>query len=264
MVDWLHWHTEPFLTGGLLFLAWLYAALTWPLRDLLAPGRSFERGKAWCFYSSLGLFYIAVGSPLDQLGEQFLLSAHMVQHQILIYPSAILFLRGIPDWFCPATFERGIARQVLRLILSPAFCGLSYILVLSAWHVPALYERALENRVIHVLEHFSFFGAALLFWWPFFSPFRSFPTAGHGLRMLYLVLVTIGMTPLFFYITFAASPLYPAYEYAPRLLASLRPIDDQVLAGALMKLVGMFVSLGFFLSSFMAWYRSDAQASRES
>jgi len=260
MVDWLHWHTEPFLTGGLIFLAWLYAALTWPLRDVVAPGRPFEARRACFFYSALAVFYLAVGSPLDQLGEQFLLSAHMVQHQLLIYPAAILFLKGLPEWFCPPRLHLGPAGSVLRVVFSPAFCGMAYILVLSAWHVPALYERALENRDVHVLEHLSFFGAALLFWWPFFSPFSAFPRAGPGQRMLYLVLVTIGMTPLFFYITFASSPLYPAYEYAPRLLASLRPMDDQVLAGALMKFVGMLVSLGFFLSSFMGWYRSDAEA----
>ncbi len=25
MIDWTHWHNEPFLIGGLIFLGWLYA-----------------------------------------------------------------------------------------------------------------------------------------------------------------------------------------------------------------------------------------------
>ena len=33
MIDWSHWHNEPYLVGGLIFLGWLYAVLTGPLRD---------------------------------------------------------------------------------------------------------------------------------------------------------------------------------------------------------------------------------------
>ncbi|NOT96088.1 MAG: cytochrome c oxidase assembly protein, partial [Nitrospira sp.] len=28
MIDWTHWHNEPYLIGGLIFLGWLYALLT--------------------------------------------------------------------------------------------------------------------------------------------------------------------------------------------------------------------------------------------
>ena len=80
MIDWRHWHNEPYLVGGLIFLGWLYAILCGPLRARLAPpGEPWPRRKAWAFYGALVIFYLAVGSPLDQIGERFLLSAHMVQ-----------------------------------------------------------------------------------------------------------------------------------------------------------------------------------------
>lgn len=81
MIDWTHWHNEPFLIGGLIFLGWLYAILTGPWRDRLAPGpeiplpgdgqdkhrvgssqqRRYPRRHAVKFYAALVIFYLAVG-----------------------------------------------------------------------------------------------------------------------------------------------------------------------------------------------------------
>src|SRR6266540_6388024 len=102
MIDWRHWHNEPYLVGGLVLVGWLWAILAGPLRERIAPGESYPRSRAWMFYSSLAIFYFAVGSPLDQIGERFLFSVHMLQHQLLIYPAAILFLLGIPAWMIDA------------------------------------------------------------------------------------------------------------------------------------------------------------------
>eukprot|EP01041_Mallomonas_annulata_P033543 gene33543-biopygen25809 len=97
MIDWSHWHNEPYLVGGLVLLGWLWAVLAGPLRARFAPtGEPFPRAQAWSFYTALVVFYLAVGSPLDQIGERFLFSAHMLQHQLLIYPAAIFFLLGLP------------------------------------------------------------------------------------------------------------------------------------------------------------------------
>ena len=257
MIDWRHWHNEPFLVGGLILLAWFYAVVTGPWRDRVAPSARFERGKAWCFHGSLVIFYVAVGSPLDQIGERFLLSAHMLQHQLLIYPSAVLFLLGIPGWLADWLLGAPALRGVFRILGGSVMCGAIYVLTMSVWHVPALYEWALENKLVHVVEHFMFFGAALALWWPFFSPSREFPPASHAVQMMYLVAITIAMTPVFAYITFSQDPLYPTYEYAPRVIAGLSPSDDQIVAGALMKLGGMLVSFVAFSWAFYRWYGEE-------
>jgi putative membrane protein len=111
MIDWRHWHNEPYLVGGLIALGWLYALLCGPFRNRIHPEIGFPRRKAWAFFGSLLIFYLAVGSPLDQAGERFLLSAHMVQHQLLIYPAAILFLVGIPDWLLAPVTRRPHVRR---------------------------------------------------------------------------------------------------------------------------------------------------------
>lgn len=254
MIDWRHWHNEPWLVGGLVLLGWLWAVLAGPFRARLAPGTGYPRGHAMRFYLSLFIFYFAVGSPLDQIGERFLFSAHMLQHQLLVYPAAILFLLGLPSWMIDPVLARPGLRRTGRFFTHPMICGLIYSVILGVWHAPMFYDLALRNKLVHVAEHLMFFGAALFYWWPVLSPSRVFPRTSHGVQMLYMVAVLIAMTPLFAYLTFSEDILYPTYEYAPRLFASFSANDDQLLAGVGMKIVGMIVAFGAFAVAFYRWY----------
>ena len=255
MIDWRHWHNEPWLIGGLVLIGWLWAVLAGPARSRFAPATPYPRGHAIRFYLSLLVFYLAVGSPLDQIGERFLFAAHMAQHQLLIYPAAILFLLGLPHWMVDPVLGRAALKVPLRFLVHPIICAVIYALVVGVWHVPSLYDLALRNKIVHVAEHLMFFGAALLYWWPLLSPSRFLPRSGHGVQMLYVLGVLIAMTPVFAYITFSQDILYPTYEFAPRLFPNFSPADDQLLAGVMMKLVGMFVALGAFGVSFYGWYQ---------
>ena len=281
MIDWRHWHNEPWLIGGLVALGWLWAVLAGPLRlklstlnsvrsgatgtsmssrsgtsptETLSTPPPFPRRHAICFYLGLLAFYLAVGSPLDQIAERFLFSAHMLQHQLLVYPAAILFLLGVPHWMIDPVLGAPALRRLLKIATHPMMCGVVYTLVVSIWHRPDLYDLALRSKLVHVAEHVMFFGAALFYWWPLLSPSRVFPQVSPGVQMLYVVGVLIGMTPIFAYITFSRDILYPTYEFAPRLFANFSPADDQLLAGVMMKILGMIVAFAAFGVAFYRWY----------
>lgn len=257
MIDWRHWHNEPWLIGGLVVFGWLWAVAAGPLRGRLAPGTGFPRGHAVRFYLGLLFFYLAVGSPLDQVAERFLFSAHMLQHQLLVYPAAILFLLGVPSWMIDPLLGLRVPRVLLRLLTHPLGCGAIFTLVVGIWHAPLLYDWALRSKTVHVVEHLMFFGAALFYWWPMLSPSRVLPPRGYGVQMLYLLGVLIAMTPLFAYITFTQDILYPTYEFAPRLFPNFSAANDQLLAGVMMKLVGVFGALAALAVAFFGWYREN-------
>lgn len=259
MIDWTHWHNEPHLIGGLILLGWLYALLTGPLRGRIAPGESYPHRHAIKFYLALVVFYLAVGSPFDQIGERFLLSGHMVQHQLIMYVAAVLFLLGLPSWLVSTVTARAGLRPLLWFFSRPLICGLVYTLTYSVWHAPGLYDRALQNRWVHIAEHVMFFGAALFYWWPVLSPSREFPRISYGAQMLYLIGVVIGMTPVFAFIAFSNDILYPTYEYAPRLFAGFGPAEDQLLGSVIMKVGGMGVTFIVFVVAFYRWYQ-DSEA----
>lgn len=262
MIDWRHWHNEPILIGGLVFLGWLWAILAGPFRRTLigraggASNDAFPTGAAIRFYSALLIFYLAVGSPLDQIAEGYLLSAHMLQHQLLIYPAAILFLLGIPHWMIDPFLASPRLLASVRVFTRPLMCALIFLLIFGGWHAPWLYAAALNNKLIHVGEHILFFGCALFYWWPLLSPSRLLPRASYGTQMLYLLGVIIGLMPIHAYITFSHDTLYPTYEFAPRLFANFSPHDDQLLAGVSMQLMAAFVSMIAFGVAFYRWYEA--------
>lgn len=257
MIDWRHWHNEPYLVGGLILLGWLYALAVGPLRRKLGGPTAFPTGHACAFYSALLVFYLAVGSPLDQIGERFLLSAHMLQHLLLVYPAAALFLLGIPPWFSGRRAPLRPTGTVLGILASPVMCAAVFTLTITVWHAPGLYERALQDKVVHVWEHLAFFGAALFFWWPLLSPAPGRPPLSPPAQILYLLGVVIGMTPLFAFIVFSPQVLYATYEFAPRIVPTLDASADQLLAGVGMKLTGMAVALLMMSVAFLRWYRSE-------
>ncbi len=251
-----HWHTEPLLLISLLLVGWLYALGTGPLRERIAPGRKFPLGQVILFYLGLVLTYLAVGSPLDQIGEQFLFSAHMVQHMLLIYFTPTLFIFGSPGWLVDWLLRPQAVRKTMRLLTHPACGGLVFTFVYTVWHIPALYEMALHDKRIHILEHWTMFGLGLLMLWPYLTLSQRVPRRGYALRMVAVFLLMVGQLPVFAFLSFAGEAIYPTYAWAPRIV-ELDALNDQILGGIIMKVVNMAFSLTILGTAFYAWAKSE-------
>ncbi|MCF7688593.1 MAG: cytochrome c oxidase assembly protein [Cephaloticoccus sp.] len=255
MINWTHWHNEPYLVGGLIFFGWLYALMSGPLRARFAPDKPHPTRQAVKFYAGILVFYLAVGSPLDQISERFLFSAHMVQHFLLMYAAPVLILLGLPGWMVDSVLRHPALSTAGRIASQPVVCGVVFVVTSSVWHAPLLYEWALHDKVVHVIEHIMFFGAALFYWWSQLSPSAVFPARSYPTQMLFQLCVIIAMTPVYAYITFTTEILYPTYEYAPRIIAGFTATEDQLLAGVIMKIGGMLVALAAIGVSFYRWYQ---------
>ena len=83
------------------------------------------------------------------------------------------------------------------------------------------------------------------------------PRRGYAAQMLYQLGVLIAMTPLFAYITFSQDILYATYEFAPRLFPGFSAAEDQLLAGVMMKMMGVFGGLTAFGVAFFGWYQEQ-------
>ncbi len=255
MIDWTHWHNEPYLVAGLVLAGWLYALLASPWREDLGGG-AFPVNKAIRFYSGLLLFYLTVGSPLDQIGERYLFWVHMVQHLLLVYPVALLVLTGIPPWMIRIVTGRPAIQSLLRRITHPVPATLIYIAVLSAWHLPGLYDLALRDKTVHIVQHLSFFFSALLMWWPIASPSTEVPRISYAGQIIYIFFVGLLQIPLSAFLTFSKEILYPTYAYAPRIM-ELTPLEDQVLGGILMTMGTMIAKLSILTYAFYRWYQTN-------
>src|ERR1043165_2621468 len=177
------WSIDPKIVLGLAVALVLYYR-GWLILHRTLPQR-FSLWRLLTFTSGLMTLWLAVASPLDAFSG-FLLSAHMVQHLLLLSVAPPLILLGAP--FLPLL--RGLPKKVARdgvgpfliwpalrraggSLMHPVSCWIITAITLCAWHVPAAFDLTLRSPTWHKVEHACFFGASLLFWWPVVRPFPS-------------------------------------------------------------------------------------------
>ena len=239
---WLHpaqvlvWRLEPSILVGLAGLAAGYAWVTGLLRQSRGWGPAPSLIRQAAFYLGLLAVFIALCSPLDVLADQYLFSAHMVQHMLLTYVAPPLWLLGLPGWLVERLFHIRPFNQWLARAVSPVAAFLIFNGTMWGWHVPAAYNAALQHEGLHIVEHLSFMTAAVIGWWPVLitTPDRWLPYPARG---FYAFLSTFPCTALAAILTLSTGLLYPFHAAAPRLW-DITPLFDQQLGGLLMWLPG--------------------------
>lgn len=220
-------------------------------------GQAFPLTSVLIFGSGLGVIYASLASPIDRIGEEYLFSMHMVQHNIFIYLVPWQILRGIPEWMATYWFEQmgGFWQKLYRLLAYPILAGLIFNLLFTLWHIPFLYDWALRDRMIHNLEHATMLLTAIFAWIPLWGPLRA-QRPSHPVQMMYLLGLAIAQLPVFAYVTFSKTVLYPTYALAPRL-TSFSALEDQQVGGVIMKIVAMLVLFIAFTGVFIEWYKAE-------
>ena len=239
-MDPYEWNWAP---GVLLTLAIWLGLYVWRWREVrAADARSASRWRLVSFCSGILALFIALVSPVDALGDR-LFVMHMTQHILLMDVSAILLILGLNRVILrPVTARLQRLERASGPLGHPIFAVLLYVGTVWFWHIPAMYEVALEQPLVHVLEHMTFAGAALLFWWHLLSPIRSRQRLKGVTIVFYLAVAKLGTGLLASFIAFSPEPRYKHYtEQAP--LWGLTPENDQGVAGALMVLQdGVFIT----------------------
>jgi len=252
----LSWQLEPVLLGGIVTAAVAYYLAIGPLRSRLAPTEPFPTSHALVFGLGMVLLFVNEGSPLHDLAERYLLSAHMVQHLLLSYLIAPIILAGIPTWLMRVVLL-GRLERVSRAVLRPIVTFLTFSLVLAIYHVPAIYDLALANTSFHHAVHFLILIVSLMLWFPLMSKVPELPRPSHLTRLIYLFLLPVAQIPIFAGVAFSDIPLYSEYAHMPTRAFGLGVMEDQAMAGVIMKVAGLFAFGVTFIVIFLAWYRSE-------
>jgi len=234
------------VTAALYLHGWLLIRRTRPAQ--------FTDLRVASFLGGLAILWLATASPLDGFAD-VLLTAHMVEHLLLMSAVPMLLLYGAPVVpllrGLPAPLMRWVAGPLLRIrllrrfahwLVSPAIAWLAMNIAYLAWHVPAAYDLALENEALHGVEHLCFLFTSLLFWWTIFRPWPARPHPADWGSLLYLALSDIVMTMLSGFLTFCDRPVYPYYVNHPNPIG-LPVLEDQVLGAVIMWVLGSFAFL---------------------
>ncbi len=204
------------------------------------------------------------------------LTIHMVQHLLLLMVAPCLMLWANPFpimlWSLPTAWRIGATRHLqggaafrrsLRKVTPmPVLYGL-YIGGILLWHDPALYNQAQNNNWIHDLEHLTFFGTAMLFWWPIFAAGpRIHGSVGLLGKMAALLLCVPPHVILGALLSFVEYPIYSYFETVPRLFG-MSVMQDQKMAGIIMWIpASMMYLLGVLILLSQLVGRSSAQRTR--
>jgi cytochrome c oxidase assembly factor CtaG len=243
------WDWRPAVLLVIGTLAALYLRGWWRLRRTRRHGAA-PGWRLAAYLIGLGCVFLALCSPLELLAE-LSFTAHMIQHQLLTMGAPPLLLLAAPFpvmlWGLTPPLRRrvgalvshpGPVRRALSWLTRMPVAGTLYTVTLWGWHHPAAYEAALRYPLLHDIEHLTFFGTAVLFWWPIVNPAPRFRrlTSGvmYGARIGYLILATAQNTMLGAVLGLSERVFYPTYAAAPRLLADWNPIDDQAFGGGVM------------------------------
>lgn len=244
------WEPAPLVLAGAGLALLLFAQAFVRLRR---RGRADHArwSRALLYLLGVALITLALVSPLDAVGEEYLLSAHMLQHVLIgdAGPALILVaLRGPLLFFLlPGLVLAPLARVrplrvALSFLLRPKASFGVWAVAFGAWHVPAAYDFVLTRPPVHDLEHFTFLAAGLLVWSQLVDPARRAELSVPGRLVFALALFASGLV-LSDVLIFSFEPLYGAYALQDERLLGLSALTDQRFAGLVM-MVEQTLTLG--------------------
>ena len=252
-----------------ILLAWSFPVV--PAAGLVLAGALYLRGwralqrtrakelplwRAICFFAGLLSIWIALASPIDAL-DDFILSAHMIQHFILMSVAPPLLVLGAPI----VPLLRGLPRALVRglrplfaarwlhrtahAVARPIVAWLAMNIAYLGWHIPPAFELTLHSEAWHNFEHLTFLFTSIAFWWIVIEPWPARARRSSSSRWMvipYLLSADVVNTILSAVLTFSGKVLYPSYAAAERLFR-YTPLQDQTLAGAEMWVLNSTVFL---------------------
>ena len=246
------WHLGEFLPP-LAVVAGYGAAYALRTRALAREGRPVERRRQVAFAAGLTIVALVQLPPADQLGDDVLV-AHMAQHMLIGDIASFLIVVGLTGPVIAPLLRLGWFRA-LRPLTSPIAAFAIWALIAYVWRLPLLYQAAIRWDLLHALEHASYLWAGMLLWVALLGPLPKPAWFNDWARLGYVVLVRFAGAVLANVFIWSGTLLYPIY----RGRDGLNPLSDQNVAGALMMIEQMLLTIGLLAWLFLRFAARDEQ-----
>lgn len=232
---------DPLPLLALVLASGAYARGTVRLWARVGRGRVVGRGQVVAWALAAVTLLAAFAGPVESQSAT-LLTAHMVQHLLLMLVAAPLLalsaptlalLQGLPHGLRrPAAVVHARARRLRSWTEHGAwpFAAVALYAVTGwIWHLPGPYQAAVANDLVHATEHATMLAVAVLLWWTVLQSGRR-SSFGYGTGIAVVFLAALQHAALGGVLTLAPSVLYPVYAAADAAAA----LHDQQRAGTLM------------------------------
>jgi putative membrane protein len=252
------WHPHPqtwILVVGLM-VAYVSAV------TVLGPKRAHDgepvatTKQKVAFFLGVLFLLLAEEWPLHDLAENYLFSAHMVQHMLLAFVVPPLLLLGTPAWLLRSLLGTNLRFRIVRFLTRPLVALVLFNAAIVAMHWVVVVDLQARSAVFHLGFHLALLAAALLMWAVVIAPLPELNRLSAPAKMLYLFLQSIVPTVPASFLTFASEPMYRVYEEAPRVWG-LDAGVDQMIAGLIMKLGGGALLWSVITVMFFKWHAKE-------
>jgi putative membrane protein len=268
---WGSWSFNPIVIAALVAAAVIYRRVY--LRAAARSSTSAPGAGHWVPYSA-GLVVLAISllSPLDAIGDKYLLSAHMMQHVLLSDIAPALLVLGLRAPVLPLGLSReamlalapsGRSGKLIARMTSPWVAVPLWALATWVWAIPVVFDFAAQHSVVHAIEHATLFYTGLAMWWLIVDPLPRARLRPNGERLALLGFTRIASAAVCLPLTWMATTQYSLYASAPRAYG-MSAITDQRIAGASMCVTEILVFGIAFVAVFISILgRDDARVTLE-
>lgn len=227
-----------------------------------APWSVVPRWRVVSFAAGLLLLWAALDWPVGPLAASYLASVHMAQLLTVSLVVPALLLLGTPAGVFRAWASRPVAGPLLGALTHPVAALLLYNGIVVGTHVPAVLDTLSATQAGMALMDLAWLAAGTLFWWPVLARAPRREWFGPFFRMGYLFLNTLPVTLPYAFLVFADFPLYATYELAPPF-PGLATVEDQRIAGLVMKIAGGLIHWTAITVIFFRWYLEEEGGERK-
>jgi len=255
------WDFEPVVIFG---SAALFFAYLWVVRFRM-------NHKTVLFGSGVLLMLLTLIGPLDFLGDDYLFSAHMMEHILLYLAVPPLLLLGLPPAPIRSLLSIDIVAKAEELLRRPTIAWLVAVGAMWLWHLPVLYNAALNNEWIHAVEHLSLLLTGTIFFWPIFTPLQShrfspviasvYIFTAMSANMILGILLTY--SPLGYYPTYMRSSDSTGLFRFIRTVWKLDPQSDLNLGGMFMWIIGGLLYFASLLAVIIRLFRNAEEREQQ-
>ncbi|HUB36837.1 MAG TPA: cytochrome c oxidase assembly protein, partial [Solirubrobacteraceae bacterium] len=157
---WGSWSLNPVVIVALVAAAVVYRRVY--LRAAARSSNSAPGAGHWVPYSAgLVVLAIALLSPLDAIGDKYLLSAHMMQHVLLSDIAPALLVLGLRAPVLPLGLSREAmlalapsarSGKLIARLTSPWVAVPLWALATWIWAIPVVFDFAAQHSVVHAIE----------------------------------------------------------------------------------------------------------------
>jgi putative membrane protein len=259
---WGSWSLDPLAILALLAAAVLYVRM---YRRAASRSKAVGAGHWIPYAGGLVALVIALLSPLDAIGDSWLLSAHMAQHVLLSDIAPALLVLGLRS----PMLSLGLARPALRAVAPGGRWGKALAVATSpwvaiplwalatwVWAIPPVFDFAAQHTVVHAFEHATLFYTGLALWWLIIDPMPRVRPRPDGQRLALLGFSRIASAAVCLPLTWITTTQYPLYASAPRAFG-ISAIADQQIAGAGMCFIEFLVFGIAFAAVFISMLSRD-------